>query len=597
MRISDELEKSLSKLEENSSDNILSLLDVASAFEKVYSYINTSLVSDEKDFYEESEDMWCKKERYDSVNGKTIYSVGKKGNESNIFNIVISNNGEINFELASEHKDEAEKMISKINEASNELLELIRMNCDISFFTENRELILSERPYLALKMGNFMEGDKAVLVYREEGNDTGINKTNSGLKYIRIDQIEGYLKNIKVDERSIPVLAFAYLGNDYSDELAKQKYYINESTYPKLTEDKVKKFTGERYWEKMVENALCIGLVGMVCLGMVGGFVGGVTALPFLPCLIAGTGSPILTAVVYYKNRCKQIERASQKDDLIENARLKTYKVLKRCANKNINYQEKELARKRNQNPMSLFGKKKGEKIDTAEVIRNVKTMISNGNSYAKPYYQISLAQILNAYTNTSSESRETELYDELVKLTDEISNCNHMELSEVIEMSIETVKRLSDKASIDDSLKCLNTIVSSIDKTSLSYSGIHKSDYSKELTRTYLELMLKAMISGEGLSIETLASINPTSRTKIVDYVRDFSTRVKYFDDINKSLSARKIYDICNSNEPTEVKIIKAVNHINENNLIHDLLGKELKDKSGKQKVIKTERKAIKVD
>ena len=128
------------------------------------------------------------------------------------------------------------------------------MNADVSFFTENHELVFSEKPYLALKMGNFVEGDKAVLVYREEASENELNKKNTGLKYIRVDQIEGYLKNIKIDERRLPVLAYAYYGLDKTDVLKEEKYYINESTYPKLTPEKVEYYTDSKYLDKIFKR-------------------------------------------------------------------------------------------------------------------------------------------------------------------------------------------------------------------------------------------------------------------------------------------------------------------------------------------------------
>lgn len=226
MRINENLEKKLLELEVSGKDNLLNILDVATALENVYGFINESMIKDEKDFDIVENDFRYVKERYDAINGKTIYNVKTVDSEDVLFNIEISNLGEISFAVIGANKEEIERLIDKVNEPSNNVLEMIKMNADISFFTENRELVLSTKPYIAIKMGNFVEGNKAVIVYKEEQREEDINKTNTGLKYLRVDQIEGYLKNIKVDERKVPVLAYAYLGRDFTDQLK----YSHDST-------------------------------------------------------------------------------------------------------------------------------------------------------------------------------------------------------------------------------------------------------------------------------------------------------------------------------------------------------------------------------
>ena len=141
----DKLEKSLLQLEQEETANVVSLLDIAKAFEEVYKFINTSFIADEKEFKKVLNDIECTKERYDAIGGKTIYEVKRNLDDvsSVTINIEVSNNGEISFETTSENKVEAERLIDEINSPDCELLELVRMNADVSFFTENHELVFS----------------------------------------------------------------------------------------------------------------------------------------------------------------------------------------------------------------------------------------------------------------------------------------------------------------------------------------------------------------------------------------------------------------------------------------------------------------------
>lgn len=583
MRISEELEKGLLQVEESCSDNLISLLDVAAAFENAYKFINTSFIADERDFDETVDNLVFTKERYDAINGKTIYNVRQANSEDTSISIEISNNSEISFAITGENKTDSESLINQLNAPSSELLQLMKMNADISFFTENKELVFSEKPYLALKMGNFVEGDKAVLVYKEEGKDNEINKRNTGFKYIRVDQIEGYLKNIKIDERKIPTLAYAYLGLDYSEELKREKYYIKESTYPKLTPEKVVQLTDERYFNKVCDSVLSIGLGGSFILGIGGTMIGGLTVLPILPCILVGVGLPIAISTIYYYNRCKQIERANNKEELIGEARISTYSVLKEAANKNINYQEKELIKRRSKKAKTLFGIKVGEKINPTDTIRETKNLIANGDYLKATLFNAQLAQILNAYSESTSATKENELVEELFLITDEISNGNNTTLNELYDMTIATIKRLSPKVNVNDTLK----VIDSLDDT-IYYIGARngsfnekKNTHIKELVRTSLEVMLQAKASGEDLSIEAIAALDSSIRTHINNYLNDFASRITYFDDSNKSATAGSIKMIFQRSLPSEVKIYKAVNLIANNDLTTDLLGKQIKEKA----------------
>ena len=585
MIINDKLEKSLLQLEQEETANVVSLLDIAKAFEEVYKFINTSFIADEKEFKKVLNDIECTKERYDAIGGKTIYEVKRNLDDvsSVTINIEVSNNGEISFESTSENKVEAERLIDEINSPDCELLELVRMNADVSFFTENHELVFSEKPYLALKMGNFVEGDKAVLVYREEASENELNKKNTGLKYIRVDQIEGYLKNIKIDERRLPVLAYAYYGLDRTDVLKEEKYYINESTYPKLTPEKVEHYTDSKYIDNIFEATLSVGLGGGFGLSIIGGIVGAVTALPVLPCILVGAAVPIATGAIIFNRGSKNVDRATNKEELIRLARLKTYSVLKEVANENINYQEKEFIRKRAKLNRNILGIKKGEKINPIDTIRDVKTFINDAETIRRPLYEVQLEQILNAYQQSTSQNRESELVEELYQLTDEIQNGRTTTISDLINMTIKKVTSLSDKVNVNDTLKSFNSLNSAIDYIAYRNMAINerKEIFKRELIRNSFEVMLQAKLNDEDTSIETLAIIEGITKSNMVNYLTDFSRRIKHFDDEKKSTVANSIHIVCLSQEPAEVKIYKSIDLIAKNDLSVDLLGKKIKSKT----------------
>ncbi len=587
MRINENLEKKLLELEVSGKDNLLNILDVATALENVYDFINESMIKDEKGFDIVENDFRYVKERYDAINGKTIYNVKTVDSEDVLFNIEISNLGEISFAVIGANKEEIERLIDKVNEPSNNVLEMIKMNADISFFTENRELVLSTKPYIAIKMGNFVEGNKAVIVYKEEQREEDINKTNTGLKYLRVDQIEGYLKNIKVDERKVPVLAYAYLGRDFTDQLKYNRYLLEESTYPKLTEEKVNYFTDSKYYDKLFDATLSFGLGGGFALGFAGAIIGGVTALPFWPCLLVGAGLPVASSVIVYRNRCKQIERSEQKEELVANAKLGTYSVIKKYANENISYKEAEFTRSRAKKNRKIIGLSVSDKVNNTEVIKSIKSSIDDVELLKRPFLNIMLMHIIDSYTKNDSQNKETELYAELIKLNDEIDNIEETKFVDLVNTTLSTIQRT--KVDYNTTLSSLDSLLSATDKLAAQRSAVQsvKDKLTSDIVKAEAETMLETLDEGKILSVETVASLSSYNKFLLNDMLNKFGDRIGYFNDQAKKVSSSEIKIIDARDEPKEVKIIKMLNVISENKLISDLLGKDIK-KSSKVKELK---------
>ncbi len=581
MRINDELEKSLLELEEKNNDNVLSLLDVAQALEKTYKHINNCSLKDEKEFIYQTDSYTCKKVKYDSIKGKTIYSVSSPESEEVLFNIEISSIGEINFDVIGQKESEIQTLIEKVNEASDGLLELIKLNADVSFFTENRELVLSSKPYLALKMGNFLEGDKAVLVYKNENSGSDINKTNVGLKYIRVDQIEGYLKNIKLDERRIPILAYAFFNGNNEDRFKTEKFYIMDATYPYLTEEKVERYTEIDYLKHAGEATFACSFIGSLVLGITGGIVGAATVLPGVPLLIAGIGLPALTGTGIFLRKVTNVRRSNQKEELLETAHKKLYMVLKTLANEKSSEIEKAMSFKKKKK-IKASTKGNQQELTPREIIVEAKKLLKEIPAYKSNLYLAVINQLENAYglDNSLKEKedvlKDETLYGELLQAIEEIYDLPEIQTVDAVDNSMSAMKRLITCGDI-------NKTISNINIYTRAYSGAgsfkEHNTYVTEILNMYLEALLLAKENNETLSVQTVASIPSNTKNRLVATLTDFSERIYalYPSGNEKFEAASKIRYNNQLVEEDEIKIVKAINLVNENNLTYDLLGKNL--------------------
>ena len=134
MRINEELENILMELEADNGENVLSLMTVVNALETTYKKINSCALGSEKEFYRNYSPYMFEKMKYDANKGKTIYQVSKYENytkEKKLFNIEVSNIGEISFDIIGEDEEEIKKQIEKINEPSAGIIEQIKMNSQI----------------------------------------------------------------------------------------------------------------------------------------------------------------------------------------------------------------------------------------------------------------------------------------------------------------------------------------------------------------------------------------------------------------------------------------------------------------------------------
>ena len=589
MRINEELEKSLLQLEENNGDNVLSLLDIAHALENTYKYVNSCLLKDEKSFLFQTDEYICKKLKYDAKKCKTIYRVSNSDDtKAALFNIEVSNIGEINFEILGNDQDKIQNLIERVNEANSELIELVKLNADVSFFTENRELVISENPYLALKIGNFVEGDKAVLVYKMQGNDSEINKPNSGLKFIRLDQIEGYVKNIKLDERRIPILGYAFLDEQNIERYKNEKFYIMDATYPYLTSEKVEALTEDGYLKKFGETSFVVSLIGAIVLGITGGIVGASTVLPGLPLLIAGAGLPALGGTAAFLRARKNVERAFQKEDLLNEAHQKLYKVLKILANEKTKEIEKQMTfKKKKENKVITDAKSKD--LSPKDIINESKRLLKEIPPYKGNLYLAVINQIENAYGLSNSliieeeKQKDEVIFGELLQVIDEIYDLPETPAVDAVEASMAAMKRIISYGDSNQTINSLNRYVR-------AYNGAgsfkENTKFVNEILNMYLEALIISKEKNETIPVQTVSSIPDNTKARLVCTLTEFSDRVYsvYQNGTDKFDAASRIRYNNGLVDTDETKIIKAINAIEESGLTYDLLGKNLS--KGKVKI-----------
>ena len=582
MRINDELEKALTRLEENSSDYTIGLLDVARAFECAYEHINSSILKDIIDFEQTSGNIVCKKVRYDSINGKTIYSVNGSETDENILNIEVSPLGDYSWVITSTDNEKAEDIIQEINRPNNSIMENLKMNADISFFSQNRELVLSDKPYIALKMSNFMEGDKAVIVYKEEGKQDEINKVNGGIKYIRVDQIEGYLKNIKVDERKIPVLAYAFLGRDYDQEVEYSKNMIERNLHPEYTDEQIEKFKSEAYQNSVFETVLCVGVAGLL-VGAIGGGIGaGILFSAGGLGAIIGGGLPVAAAAVIYKKQNKKIDFALNKEQKTSESIVALYRSIREYANENIVNYEQEFTRRRTKKQKPIF--KLAANLSASEIVRELNKTLTNDDSTQAKFYNLALAQIINSYNidpinNAEKIKSDSMFYGELIRFSDEVKEMNFVTNSEAARNSLSTIKRLIDCGDNNLVIQILSNYDRILSKTSMA-TYEEKNKIENELQKLYLEALVNGSYREHGLSVETIAEIPGATRNALLNRISAFGRRLQDFNNAEKIRVGNLIQSNIQSNDLSEIQLIKTIKYITNNNMEFDLLGKVPKQK-----------------
>lgn len=570
MKLSDDLQKIITNVNGSEDDHQIDLLTVAKALERTYRYVNTSYLREVKDFAESIDDYYyCQKKVPDVKDGKVHYVI-KNNQHEIIADIEFASNGDTNFIANPSKKKEAEEAITRLNNPSIDTLESMRMNAEVSFFSENRELILSKNPYLALKIGNYVDGDKAILVYHERDDDNEKNLSDGSIQYVRVDQVKKYLESLSVNERDIPVLAYANLSDEYYQELFYRKKNIEKSTYPKLTEEKKEYYQSTAYRENVVMGSIFGGMIGAFACGIFGTMLIGVV----LPTAIAASisiGTPIVVSSLFCAKGFSNIRKAENKSSKIEMSKLELYGLLRKASNLNIEKLEKRHeAQKRSKakkNPALEDRTKSSNPLDFA---RDVKKLIAEVDLDKASFYNCQLLQIINAYDDVdnlstiSKVTKDAEIYNRLSELTKNIIANKNSDLIDIINDTITRVEELFPITTTSSSLEILNSIASSIDDCSENLKLKDLERLENRLTKSYL----KAIVKNAEVQTDELRSIPDTYQTDMLNYVIVFGKRQNDNLDI-----ANAFQEINTNSDSVEQKLSKMLEKISDEDLIDELL------------------------
>lgn len=584
MKITKELEESLLELEKQNIDNQIYLTEFSRALEETYNAINNCLLKEEKSFYYSKDALCrCEKKGYDASKGKTIYEVCTYSQSKKLFNIEVDNNGVIGFDIETP-TEEITRIINILNQPSCGLLEKIRINAEVSFFTENREVILSEEPYLAIKIGNFTEGNESVLLFREQTEQNNINKTNLPIRYIRFDQINGYLSKIKIDERKIPFLAYAFLQKGCIDNFLMAEKLIMKQTYPNLTEEKIEKIQSRNELDVKLSSGTAAIVTSIFSI-----FGLAYTPVPFLANLAISIGLPTITALGINHHDKVNRKRALNKPALLTEAKENLYVTMKKMANEKQIALEKKFSFERNQikseeNPI------KQKNLDPKEIIDTLKKILYTPEKKEKIYFSV-LKQFENAYglvdkSIVNQEMLEDEnLYQELLQLSDDVYKLGKEAYNRIFDNAFNLFKRTIYHGEINKTIENLNLYTTEYISSKIILSDDEIDNMNNDLANLYLKAIFYSIEKNGDYSIGVIDRIpNPMKGTinkKIISYIEQHNSMCQNQIIFNNKFDART------------TTLASLIDKIYENDLVYDLIGEKVKVSESKIKV-KSEKEGV---
>lgn len=550
--ISSELKEILKQVEEKNNNGI-DLLRVAKAFEDTYNCIKSSNLNEVSNFSEELDSKYrISKKGYNELNHKMVYDVKVKEDSSDLFSIEVKNNGNIRFQ-STVSTPKNKEVISLLNRPNCDILERLKMNSEVSIFSENCELVISKNPYLALKISDSLESDKAVLVWKRDNKYQNIDAGIQDCEYVRVEQIEPYLKNIKVDSQIIPYLTYAFFGSEeqreFLEDYAFEQY---DSTYPKLSKTRIKSIQENHKANIEVTLALGFGggLMGLIMGGLISSF-----ALSIAP-IIIGVGTPIVTAIAMGIKIAVDYNHAQKKAEKVVIAQVNLYKKLKNYASHHI----KEIV---NSQPTLIEEEKEEPEMEKPmDLARGIKFLIAKAPKDYADYYNIKLLQIINAYDNDIQDSTKTlNLYDRLSNLSSEITNPKD-NIYELITSTITFVNELNKEINLLMGLETLNKLSSIV--YNLNYYKLKLKELNEletQLTNSYIETIMNSDI--DLITEETLEIISEKDKQNILTNVTMF-------------INQEDLPFTNNNNKTLEGQIIASLSLIKANNMQDKLLNKK---------------------
>ena len=169
--------------------------------------------------------------------------------------------------------------------------------------------------------------------------------------------------------------------------------------------------------------------------------------------------------------------------------------------------------------------------------------------------------------------------YGELIRFSDEVKEMNFVSNGEAASNSLAIIKRLIDCGDNNLVIQILCNYDRVLSKANID-SYEEKNKLENDLKKLYLEALVNGSYQEHGLSVETIAEIPVSTRNALLNRISTFGRRLQDFNDTEKIRVGNLIHSNIQSNDLSEIQIIKTIKYITNNNMEYDLLGKVPKQK-----------------
>ena len=475
----DNIKKVIERVEANSvSDekNSVNLLDVASSFVDLYHFIKTSSLQDISTYERKINDKYtCLKEGYDEIEGKTTYRIENEKGEK-VFGMALDNYGKFYYDFVPLNALEYATLSSSLFGGEDALIFDIRKNAAISFFNEDRALLISKEPHVSLKIKDFLYGTRCALVCEDGDNSFCVS----------IDNIKDLLSNVKIPRKSVPFLAYAFydstsLDNDKENIFAK-KDRIMKKTYPALTKEEKERFLSKDYLEKNVQEIL-LGAVSASLLMGTFGYVLGIGSFPLLLSMAVPGSIPLAIGGGILSKKVSNVYKAKRQDSKKEEANNELYNLLEDSARQGFLAKTNDYLSEFS----ALNDKVDYEAIKNSDLSKKVLSAMQQSPYHLRPFYYLQLYKILN----TCKDSQDLETY--LYSLIDRINKTDPNDLSGFFADTVDLIDDLSDRSSPLDTIEELNKVSYERNRLALWYDrDIDLETLNDKLSYAYLRQIIR---------------------------------------------------------------------------------------------------------
>lgn len=498
----DKVKKVIERLEANSvrdEKGSVNLLDVASSFVDLYRFIKTSSLQDISTYERKINDKYtCLKEGYDELEGKTVYRINDEEGEK-VFGITIDNYGKYYYDFVPLDALEYTTLSSSLFGGEDALIFDIRKNAAISFFNEDRELLILKEPHVSLKIKNFLYGTRCALVC-EDGDNSFC---------VPVDNIKDLLSNVKIPRKNVPFLAYAFYDNPALDNdkenIFVKKDRIMRKTYPTLTKDEKERFLSNDYLEKNVQEIL-LGTVSASLLMGTFGYVLGVGSFPILLSMAVPGSIPLIIGGGAILRKASNVHKANKQDKKREQANDELYNLLEDNAHQSLLTKTDDFLDELSE----LNDKIDYKAIKNSDLSKKVLSTMQQSPFHLRPFYYLQLYKILN----TCKDSQDLETY--LYSLIDRINKTDPNDLSTFFADTVDLIDELSNRDSPLATIEELNKVSYERNRLALWYDrNVNLETLNDKLSYAYLRQMIR---DDHG---EIISQIPSREKGYIISYVK----------------------------------------------------------------------------